>query len=159
MIRYGNYSDINQLISLYLNAKVMMEKMGNQQWQSFVPTQSYFALLIKNQKLYVCYNENSIYGAFIFQIGIDDTYLEIDGDWLNNDVYGVIHKLVSLPSKHHVFEEVFEFCLSKCNNLRIDTHEDNLVMKYLLTKYGFIKCGMIKLPDQTLRIAYQYERK
>ncbi len=158
MIRLATINDISRLIDIYNYAKIRMLKNGNPQWENFIPTYEYFTELIKENNFYVCYSNEYIYGAFIFRIGIDETYIEIDGNWLNDLEYGVIHRLVSDYKQNHVFKEIFDFCLNKASNIRIDTHENNLIMKHLLNKMGFIKCGIIKLKDGSLRIAYQYER-
>lgn len=41
-------------------------------------------------------------------------------------------------------------------NLRIDTHEENKVMRHLIEKSGFAECGIIRVEDGSPRIAYQY---
>ena len=43
----------------------------------------------------------------------------------------------------------------QCGNLKIDTHEDNVVMQHVLEKNGFERCGKIYTHDGTPRIAYQ----
>ena len=44
------------------------------------------------------------------------------------------------------------------DNVRIDTHEDNAPMKYVLEKLGFEYCGVIYLEDGDARDAYHYAR-
>ena len=48
-----------------------------------------------------------------------------------------------------------EFCSEKISHLRIDTHEDNIVMQHLIIKNGFRKCGIIHIADGSPRIAYE----
>lgn len=40
-------------------------------------------------------------------------------------------------------------------HLRIDTHEDNIVMQKVLQKNGFERCGIIYTDDGTARLAYE----
>ena len=51
------------------------------------------------------------------------------------------------------------FCVnwafSRCGNLRIDTHRDNLVMQNMLKKNGFTYCGIIHLENGDERLAFQ----
>ena len=51
-----------------------------------------------------------------------------------------------------------EFALdNSLNNIRIDTHKNNIDMKKMLTRHGFSMCGVIKLRNKNndLRDAYQ----
>ena len=45
--------------------------------------------------------------------------------------------------------------LSKCPNLRIDTHQDNKVMQHVVEKHGFTRRGIIYIADGSPRIAYE----
>ena len=89
---------------------------------------------------------------------IDETYNYIKGAWLNNDDYGVIHRIASSGIKKGMFSEVFEYVTKISANIRIDTHHDNLVMQKVLNKHGFIKCGVIYLKNGNPRLAYHYEK-
>ena len=51
--------------------------------------------------------------------------------------------------------QVLEWCMDRCGNIRIDTHDDNLPMQHVLEKNGFIRCGRIWNEDGSPRIAYQ----
>ena len=42
-------------------------------------------------------------------------------------------------------------------NIKIDTHEDNLIMQKLLEKNSFKYCGVIYLLDGSKRIAFEKE--
>jgi RimJ/RimL family protein N-acetyltransferase len=52
-------------------------------------------------------------------------------------------------------EAVLEFCFSKTDNIRIDTHDDNKTMQHILLKNGFTYCGIIYLKNGDERLAYQ----
>ena len=90
---------------------------------------------------------------------IDDTYNYIEGAWLNNEEYGVIHRIASSGIKKGVFTEVYNFVTNKINNIRIDTHQDNIVMQNVLGKHGFIKCGTIYLKNGSPRLAFHFVKK
>ena len=88
--------------------------------------------------------------------GPDKMYNKIDdGKWLNDDTYGVIHRIASNNKTKNILKTAIEFCENKFPNVRIDTHENNKIMQYLLDKYGYVKCGIVYAPDATERIAYQ----
>jgi hypothetical protein len=58
-------------------------------------------------------------------------------------------KRFSLPSF------CFDFALSQCKNVKIDTHRDNIPMQRALEKKGFSYCGIIHIANGDERIAYQ----
>ena len=43
----------------------------------------------------------------------------------------------------------------KIAHLRIDTHENNAVMRHLITSRGFLPCGTITVEDGTPRLAFE----
>lgn len=59
--------------------------------------------------------------------------------------YYVIHRVTSLPAAHGVFSAIVSYCIQHSDNLRIDTHRDNHIMRHLVEKYGFTYCGIIHL--------------
>ena len=114
---------------------------------------------IKNQNLYVILNNNEIVGVFAFIIGADPSYSYIEGKWLNDELYGTIHRIASNFKIKGILETAVDYCFTKVSNLRIDTHEVNIPMQSAISKLGFTKCGIIYLvSDNTPRIAYQKVR-
>ena len=105
--------------------------------------------------------EEKILGAFYFALEEEITYRGIyDGKWMNEEPYGVIHRVASAGSGKGFAGACFAWCekqclAAACRNLRIDTHEDNKVMQHVLEKNGFTYCGKIHLKDGSERLAYQ----
>ena len=85
----------------------------------------------------------------------EPTYDYIDGAWLTDEPYGVIHRMASYPDVHGIFSAVIDFAASRYSHLRIDTHRDNHIMQHLIEKHGFTYCGIIWLEDGTERLAYE----
>ena len=95
-------------------------------------------------------------GVFMFALGDDPTYAVIeDGAWLNDEPYGVIHRISSDGSARGILRMAVDFALARTNNVRIDTHADNAIMQRALQKAGFARCGTIFCHDGTPRIAFQ----
>lgn len=160
MIRLANYEDLNQILDIYAHARKFMASTGNPyQWGNNYPDAEILKSDIEKGHLHVCYDENTIYGVFVFFVGIDETYNYIEGKWLNDETYGVIHRIASSGIKRGMFNEVFEYVSKISLNIRIDTHHDNIVMQNVLNKHGFIKCGVIYLKNGNPRIAYHFRRK
>lgn len=74
---------------------------------------------------------------------------------MNNEPYYVIHRMATNGKQKGIADACFKWCFEHCNNIRVDTHHDNLVMQNILKKYGFRRCGIIYTHNGTSRIAYQ----
>ena len=85
----------------------------------------------------------------------EPTYDYIDGAWLTDEPYGVIHRMASYPEVHGIFSTIIDYAASRFSHLRIDTHRDNRIMQHLIEKHGFTYCGIIWLEDGTERLAYE----
>ncbi|WP_436415584.1 GNAT family N-acetyltransferase [Petrimonas sp.] len=157
-IRPSTHSDLPQLLQIYETARRFMQQTGNAgQWMDGYPKEELLISDIKQGHSYVCLNENNeIVGTFYYIVGEEPTYLNIyEGSWLNNDSYGVIHRIASSGKQKGIAETCINWCLEKCRNLRIDTHRDNKVMQNILQKLGFTYCGIIYLENGDERLAYQ----
>ncbi len=158
-IRKATPNDFSKIISIYAHAREQMRLSGNpNQWGSTNPSEETIKNDIKNGYSYVITDTDSpaIFGVFAFIIGKDPTYEYIEnGSWLNDDLYGTIHRIAGSGEKKGVFRCCLAFCESKAANIRIDTHEENYAMQHLLAANGFQKCGRIYVADKSPRIAYQ----
>lgn len=158
-IRPSQPADLPQLMQIYDTARRFMQQTGNAgQWVDGYPKKELLAEDIGRGHSYVCLDEDDgIAGTFYFRVGEEPTYLKIfEGSWLNDDPYGVIHRIASSGRHKGVAETCISWCLEKCGNLRIDTHRDNKVMQNILQKLGFSHCGIIYLESGAERLAYQY---
>ena len=76
-----------------------------------------------------------IVGVFTYIQGTESTYIRIyNGSWLNEEPYGVVHRIASTNSIKGVATYCLNWCLDKCKNIRIDTHRDNVVMQNSIRK-------------------------
>ena len=109
---------------------------------------------------YVVEEAEEIVGVFAFIPGEDPTYRRIeDGAWLNEQPYGTIHRIAGSGRGKGIFRQCTGFCEARAANVRIDTHERNLIMQHLLEEISYQKCGRIYVADGSPRIAYQKEVK
>lgn len=157
-IRKGTASDIDAVMMCYETARQLMRSSGNHsQWVNGYPSRELVAEDITHGISYVGVDEDGdIAMAFAFVIGEDPTYTVIEqGQWLNSLPYGTIHRLGSNGKHHGILRICVDFCMSKINNLRLDTHADNYIMQHTAEKLGFKHCGIIYCIDGSPRIAYQ----
>ena len=99
--------------------------------------------------------KESLVAYFALLPSPEPTYDYIDGAWLTDAPYGVIHRMASYPDVHGIFSAVLDYAAARYTHLRIDTHRDNHIMQHLIEKHNFTYCGIIWLEDGTERLAYE----
>lgn len=156
-IRKSNPEDINQIMSCIDKARQLMRESGNLiQWTNGYPSKELMSESIKNGFNFLIFENNEVVATFDFIIGDDPNYSVIEnGAWLNDEKYGVIHRLASNGKAKGVAKFCFEWCFSQFPNIRIDTHETNIAMQKVLEKLGYEKCGIVYVADGTPRLAFQ----
>lgn len=159
-IRHTTLEELNKVMAIYDHARQYMRQNGNHnQWINGYPDQELITKDIEEKRSYVCIEDDEIVGVFCFTIGIDPTYLKIyEGEWLDQEPYGVVHRIASASHKKGVASFCLDWCFKQCGNIRIDTHEDNFVMQNLLLKNGYLRCGTIYLESGAPRVAFQKNR-
>jgi hypothetical protein len=156
-IRYTTTQDLEKVMTIYDYARIQMKKNGNpNQWGNSRPSVQTIKADINRNNSFLITENDEICGVFAFKIGKDSTYAIIEnGDWLNDEPYGVIHRIASNGKCHGIMNFVLNYCESQIGNIRIDTHKDNTIMQHILESHHYIKCGTIYADDGTPRIAYQ----
>lgn len=157
-IRHSNKEDLPVILRLRDQAREIMRSYGNvNQWPEGYPLQEKFENDIEQGCSYLMANETgSIVGTFALIPGPDITYKAIyDGQWLNDEPYHVIHRIASTPGSHGILDAVLDFSESIAKNIRIDTHEANIIMREGLEKHGYQYCGIIHLLNGDERMAFQ----
>jgi hypothetical protein len=157
VVRKSERCDFERIWEIYSYAREFMKKSGNpSQWGDNRPSRATVEKDIENGVSYVIENGGEICGVFAFIIGEEPTYRHIEnGCWLNDEAYGTIHRLASDGEVKGVFSVCLNFCENLIDNIKADTHTDNLIMQHLLEKFGYVKCGTIYVDDGSARIAYQ----
>ena len=156
MIRRANKEDIKCIMRIYEAAKKKMRADGNlHQWSDKYPDEETLLNDIARGELYIAHDGNEIYGVFMLSFSGEDTYKVIQGAWFNDEPYAVIHRIASFGKGKNLLKDAIDFAFEKTNNIRIDTHEDNNIMRTLLKKLGFIYTGIIHLKNGDERRAYQ----
>lgn len=158
IIRPTELKDLPLVMGIYEYARSFMRANGNAtQWVNGYPSEELIRQEIEDNHSFVCIGEQGeIAGTFCFILGDDPTYRQIyEGAWLNDAPYGVIHRMATNGKQKGVADACFDWCMEQSDNIRVDTHKDNLVMQHILEKRGFRRCGIIYVKDGTERIAYQ----
>ena len=156
-IRNARHEDLGEIMKIYAKAREFMRATDNaNQWGDDHPRRELIESDIASSDSYVVEENGEIIGAFFFKIANDSTYNTIyDGNWINDEEYGVIHRIAMKYQGRGIASFVYSHCFNIVKNLRIDTHEDNIPMQRSLAKNGFLRCGIIYLESGDPRVAYQ----
>lgn len=145
-------------MGIFREARQIQLDSGNlHQWKDGYPSEDVVRADIDKGYGYAIEDNGEIIGAFAFIPGEDPTYKYIEnGAWADDSApYATIHRLGSTKSSHGVAEACFDWCWEQIHNLRIDTHEDNAIMRHCIEKAGFRYCGIIYLLNGDARLAFQ----
>ena len=155
----ANAKDIDRILEVIDQARGIMRENGNMtQWSDGYPSRETILADIEAGHGFVCKLADEITGYFCFMQGDnpDPCYNVIEnGAWLDDQPYGVIHRLASGRTAKGIAKSAFDFAFSQVNNIRVDTHHDNVPMQRFLQKNGFTYCGVIYVADGTPRDAFQ----
>ena len=156
LIRPATATDLPALRPVFEAAKAIMRADGNlEQWSApGFPPEDLLLHDIARGGGFVIENRGLI-AYFALLPSPEPTYDYIDGAWLTDEPYGVIHRMASYPEVHGIFSTIIDYATSRFAHLRIDTHRDNRIMQHLIEKHGFTYCGIIWLEDGTDRLAYE----
>ena len=134
-IRKADRAHIDKIMSLYKDAKILITK--------------------DIDKMYLCMYENQIAAVFYYAIEEDQDYKEIEGHWLNDAPYGVVHRVVSAHIVKGACKFILNWAYSQIPNLKMDTGIKNIPMQNLLESCGFKQCGKIVNTQGITCLAYQ----
>ena len=158
MIRHATMDDLPTILNLRDQAREIMRSYGNTyQWPEGYPRDDMFRKDIELGGSYVMADETgAIVGTFALLPSPEVTYNVIyDGQWLDDKPYHVIHRIASTPDSHGVLDVVLDYSETLATNIRIDTHEANIIMRKGLEKHGYHYCGIIHLLNGDDRLAFQ----
>ena len=157
-IRKSTLADLPTILNLRDQAREIMRSYGNTfQWPDGYPRDDMFKKDIELGGSHVMLDEQGrVVGTFALLPSPEVTYNKIyDGQWLDEEPYHVIHRIASTPDSHGILDAVLDYCESQVANIRIDTHEANIIMRKGLERHSYQYCGIIYLLDGNARLAYQ----
>lgn len=169
MKNFENYkltmAETNELavaVSFINEARAFLKANGVDQWQKEYPNEDTIKKDIEARKGYFLTDGEKYTAYMCIDFDGEPAYDELNGKWLSeSSSYGVVHRLaVSNEYKGSGLASV-SFKLAeelmrekKVKSFRIDTDENNEIMKHLLAKNGFTYCGTIRF-DDSIKIAYE----
>lgn len=157
-IRKATEEDLETIMDLYDQGRRFMRQSGNMnQWINGYPSRELVTEDIRLGRSYLIEESGQAAAVFYFDAGknIEPTYRVIDGAWLDDGPYGVVHRLASNGRCSGIMDVCTAWGMERCPSLRADTHRDNLPMQRALERCGFRYCGVITIADGSERLAYQ----
>lgn len=164
-IRPATSADNAAIDYLYQQAREFMAANGNPtQWVGNFPNSSILQDDMKAGNVFVCCDlqengESPVVGVYALAT-TEPVYNNLKGGkWQKNDPFVVIHRMATKQGKG-VGSFIFREIQKQYPYIRIDTHEDNVPMRSLLQKLGFVYCGLVfySRPNGGERVAYDYVR-
>lgn len=158
--RPTTYEDLNQVMTIINQAIQYFKEHNIDQWQDGYPNEDTIIQDIKNNEAYVLEDNGNVIATCMITIKGEPTYKEIKGDWLSDSDYICVHR-IALNNKYKgngLASKVLENAIKlypEYQDIRFDTHDDNLSMQRFLLKNGFTYCGDITLMSGAKRRAYQ----
>lgn len=165
-LRLATMADLPAVMAMIHEAKIFLADQGIHQWQTGEPTDQELENNVANHLTYVLVSHEQITATATLHQGLEPYYPEIEGGtWLNgsNEQYTTIHRMtVASAFRGRAFADKLISGLITVSSVlgyqdvRIDTHPENLGMQHVITKNGFQKRGTIYLGTRDEpRIAYQ----
>ena len=157
IIRKTEPRDIAAIDKIYSDAKEFMKNNGNPtQWPGEYPNAKDAESDMKRGIGYVCEDEGRVVGVFAFAVEEEKDYDVIyNGKWLNSEPYAYIHRVAVAAHGRGVVDFCLGYCYGQYPNIKMDTHRDNIPMRRVLVRNGFVECGTIKIATGEEFVAFQ----
>lgn len=155
-LRTAAPEDLGKIMELIDQAKAFLKRNGVDQWQNGYPDQTCI-----EEDIHLCILDHDIAGYVCIDFEGEPAYDTLDGKWLSIQPYVAVHRLALDASVRgrglasQVFEETERLARSReIHSFKVDTDNDNQIMKHLLEKNGFQFCGTICF-DNSEKIAFE----
>ena len=152
-IKKASAQDLDQIMQIYEKAKEFMRANGNaEQWEDGYPSRELIEQDLDH--MYLCMADGQIACVFYYAEEEDEDYREINGKWLNEEPYAVVHRVASTGIVKGAAGYCLKWAYSQMPNIRMDTYRDNIPMQKLLEKCGFQYCGSFERLGMDKWMAY-----
>lgn len=165
-VRSTQKSDQNQVLAVYDRARQFQrESLGLYQWQDGYPDIKQLQadmsaggsrVVVAEENEFPGIEAGEILASFFIQQGPDQVYLPLKSHWEDPAEIVTIHRIASAGRVPGLGKFIFSRLKQHYQNIMIDTHDQNLVMKKLLAQYHYKYLGQVSIHDGTFRNTYQY---
>lgn len=160
-LNHAKPNNLPQIMGLINDAKAYLKSRGVDQWQKGYPDQECIKNDIQRGTGYLCIDNDKVVGYVCIDFNGEPAYENLCGKWLSTQPYVVVHRLaLGRSSRGKGLSSQVLFLVEKLakqkgiHSFKVDTDNDNAIMKHLLNKNGFQYCGTICF-DNSEKIAYE----
>lgn len=149
-LRKAKENEIPVIWEILQQAIEQRRKDGSKQWQDGYPNPATVQSDLQKGYGHVLVDNNTIiaYAAIIFDI--EPAYEAIEGKWLTNGPYAVIHRVATsnlVKGKGmatQLFKLIEDLCISKkVYSIKVDTNFDNVPMLKIMDRLQYTYCGEV----------------
>lgn len=153
--------NIPRIMELIDQAREFLRHNGVDQWQGLYPDLACIEKDVAGGKGLLCVQQGVTVGYLCLDFEGDPAYEALQGRWLSDRPYAVVHRLAIDNSYKGQGLATLAFTLAeeRCRaagiySLRVDTDGGNRIMQHILQKSGYQYCGTICF-DNSEKIAFE----
>ena len=148
--RKAEMSETPQIWEILKQAILRRKEDGSNQWQDGYPNPEVVQNDIEKGQGYVLLEGETVVGYSAVIMNYEPAYDDIDGKWLTNDEFVVIHR-VAISEQHlgkglakMIIRYVEDFALdNNIYSVKADTNFDNIPMMKILENSSYTLCGEV----------------
>ena len=148
--RKADATDISEIWAILQQAIIRRKNDGSNQWQDGYPNLEGVKSDIEKGYGYVLTKGKNIIGYCAVVVNYEPEYLKIEGKWLTDSKFVVIHRLALSGNylgknlSKMIIEFVADFAIkNSIYSIKVDTNHDNIPMMKIFEKSGFSFCGIV----------------
>ncbi len=149
-IKPAQAKDIKRIWEILQQAIQRRKLDGSNQWQDGYPNPKVIQSDIDKRAGYIIQQDEVIIGYFTVLINDEPEYKNIEGKWLSNGDFIVVHRVaiadefIGKGFARKIFEHLEELANNyNINSIKADTNFDNLPMLKLFESMGYTYCGEV----------------
>jgi len=150
LFRKAKIEEVSEIWKILQEAIEKRRLEGSKQWQNGYPNSEVVKEDIRKEVGYVLVEDSVIQAYAAVILNEEPAYLNIDGKWLTNGDFLVIHRVaaskraVGKGKAYQLLIKVEDLARQmKIPSIRMDTNFDNLSMLGLLKKLDYLYCGEV----------------
>lgn len=154
IFRKAVLNEAHEIWEILQSAIARRKEDGSTQWQNGYPNLETVEEDISFGKGFVLINENNLVAYCAISKNDEPAYEQIDGAWLTNEVYLVIHrvavsqKFLNMGFAKEIIRQSENFALENgIFSVRIDTNFDNFAMLRICEQLEYQYCGIVQMHD------------
>ena len=162
IMRKARAEEIDICFGFTESAKAYQQSLGFTQWSAIYPTRQMIEQDVADGVGYVFTEGDTLLGYCCMIVGDEPAYHAIDGAWKTNRPYAVIHRLAfgdgyrGKGLSKAAFSLIKDACIQAgVYAIRIDTKSENIVMRHIFEREGFVFCGIVDFGGP--KLAYEWD--